>query len=322
MNVTVSGELKKKNILVAGGTGLVGTNLTARLLGLEANVLSTCYSRKPWIHDEVYRQYDFTKYGDCLEATKDKDYVIICAAYSLGIKAMKVDPSGTIFNNLRIISGLLEAAKVNKAEKIIFISSSTVYPLKDSPLTEADLDLNTPPYESYLGIGWMNRYIEKLCFFYYKQYGIKIGIVRPTNIYGPYDKLDAERCNVLPALIMRAIKKENPFIIWGNGSVVRDFIYVEDFIDALLNVLENYCVCEPLNLSSGNGVRISDAVRLILDFCGHKINPEYDLSKPQAIPYRVLSSGKYESIYGKRKLVSFEEGVSRTVEWYKSIGVN
>lgn len=312
-------DLKGKNILVAGGTGLVGVNLTVRLSQLGAKVFSTYFSRNPQVYKDKYRHFDFTQYPDCLEATKGMDYMVICAAYSAGVGAAKEDSCAAITGNLRIISGLLEAAKINKLEKVIVISSSTVYQEKNSPMREDDLDLNKPPYELYMGIGWLNRYIEKLALFYHKQCGIKVGIIRPANIYGPYDKFDDAKSNVLPALIKRALNKENPYVVWGNGSVVRDFIYVEDFLDCLLNVLDKYCVAEPINISTGKGITIGEAVKTILQVCGHNACPRYDSSRPVAVPYRVLSPEKYEAIFGKLRLTPFAEGIATTVEWYRSI---
>jgi GDP-L-fucose synthase len=148
---------------------------------------------------------------------------------------------------------------------------------------------------------------------------MKIGILRPTNIYGPFDKFDDEKSHVLPALIKRALKKENPFVVWGDGSAIRDFIYVDDFVEDLLNVLDNYCVGEPLNIGSGEETSVREAVAVILDVCGHPVVPQYDKTKPTAIPYRMLNLKKFESLFGKQPRTPFKEGIKKTVAWYKSL---
>lgn len=309
--------IKGKKILVAGGTGLVGANLTQKLKNLGADVLSSYFSKPPSFLKEIYKQFDFTKFEDCLEATQNRNYVIICAAKSFGAKTMKENPTAYILSNLKINAGLLEACRINNVEKVVFVSGSTVYQETDYPISESQLDLNKPPYGLYFGVGWLSRYIEQLAKFYAKVYKMKIGILRPINIYGPFDKFDDEKSNVLPALIKRALKKENPFVVWGDGSAVRDFIFVDDFIDDLLNVLENYCVCDPVNVGSGEETTIKKAVEVILGVCGHKVVPEYDKTKPTAIPYRMLNLQKFESIFGKQKRTSFKEGIVKTVNWYK-----
>lgn len=311
--------IKEKNILVAGGTGLVGTNLTKKFKNLGANVLSTCFSREPSLLKENYKQFDFTEFKECIEATRNMDYVVICAAQTFGAKMMKENPTASLLPNLKINAGLLEACRTNNVERIILISSSTVYQEANYPISEDQLDLNKPPYNLYFGVGWLNRYIEQLAKFYCKIYNMKIGILRPTNIYGPHDKFDDEESHVIPALIKRALKKEDPYIVWGDGYTIRDFIYVEDFIDDLLDILIKHCICDPINISSGEGISIRDAVKVILDVCGHNVIPQYDETKPTAIPYRMLNTTKFESIFGKKKRTPFREGIAKTVEWYKSI---
>lgn len=311
-------SIEKKNILIAGGTGLVGTNLTINLKNRGASVLSTYYSKEPVILKECYKQFDFNRLEDCLAATRDMDYMIICAARSFGSKIMKENPTINILPNLKIYAGLLEASRQNNVKRVIFISSSTVYQEANYPISEDQLDLNKPPYNLYFGIGWLNRYIEQLAKFYFKVCDMKIGIVRPTNIYGSYDKVDIEKSNVLPALIMRALKKEDPYVVWGDGYAVRDFIYVDDFIDDILCILEKYCTCDPINLGSGYTMTIREAVGVILKVCEHNVLPEFDATKSPAIPYRMLDTSKSESLLGKRCRVPFEEGIRKTVQWYKT----
>jgi GDP-L-fucose synthase len=164
----------------------------------------------------------------------------------------------------------------------------------------------------------MNRYIEQLATLYFKQYGMEIGIVRPTNIYGPYDKFDDDKSNVLPALIKRALNKEKPYVVWGDGLTVRDFIYVEDFVEDLLDIFDGYCRCDPVNIGSGEQINIKDAVNIILDVCEHNVTPQYDITKPTAIPYRMVDITKLKSIFGEIKRTPFREGILKTINWYKS----
>lgn len=305
-----------RNVLVAGGTGLVGTNLTHRLLTLGAHVRATYCSHKPVDMNGIYQRFDLTEFDDCLEATRDIDDVVICAAVTSGAKIMKEQPSSLILPNLKINAGLLEACRVNRVERVLLISSSTVYQEAAFPIREDQLDLNQQPYELYRGVAWMKRYLEQLAGFYAARYGMRIGIVRPSNIYGPHDKFDPETAHVLPALIRRAVEKETPYVVWGDGKAVRDFIYVEDLVGDLLDVLEHHCVGDPINLASGQALTIAEAVEVILDVCGHHVRPVYDPSKPDAIPYRRLDTTNFEQRLSRKARTPFREGIRRTVAWY------
>ncbi len=310
-----------QRILVAGGTGLVGANLTRRLAELGADVRASYHSRRPDGLPGEWVRSDFTELEGCLAATNGMDGVFICAAQTFGAKIMKEQPTALILPNLRINSGLLEACRINGVKKVVFISSSTVYQEAAHPIREDELDLNRPPYELYLGVGWMKRYIEQLARFYAARYGMAIGIVRPTNMYGPHDKFEDDKSHVLPALIKRALAKEDPYVVWGDGTTVRDFLYVEDFVGDLLDIYARACVCDPLNTAHGSAITIREAVDVILRVCGHSIRPTYDASKPNAIPYRMLNTAKFEGLFGRKRRTPFEEGIRRTVAWYQASGI-
>jgi len=310
--------MKNKNVLVAGGTGLVGTNLTLSLKENGTNILSTFFSKKPSVFPKAYERFDFTKFKDCMEATKDRDYVFICAAITSGIKRRKKFPTAFVLPNLQIYAGLLEACSRNKVQKVMLISSSTVYHETTYPVRENEFDLNKSPYDSFLGIGWVNRYVEQLAKLYYKEHGLNIGIVRASYIYGPYDNFDDEKSHVVPALIKRALNEEVPYVVWGDGHEVRDFIYVKDLIGDILDVFSSSYICDPINVGSGKGLTIREAVRDILDVSRHNVEPQYDETKPTSIPYRVLNIEKFQSIFRKKKRTSFREGIENTINWYKS----
>lgn len=311
-------NLKKKNVLVAGGTGLVGANLTRRLAELGACVKSTYLTRRPLGLGAEWKKADFTDMDDCLEATKGMDIVCIAAAFTLGAKVVAEQPTAFVLPNLKINCGLFEACRINRVERTVFISSSTVYQVADYPIAEDQLDLNQPPFELYLGSAWMKRYCETVADFYKERYKMKIGIARPANLYGPYDKFDQERAHVLPALITRALGKETPFVVWGDGLAVRDFIYVEDFVDCLIDIMQKACDGDPINVATGQSITTGEAARVILEICGHHVQPQFDATKPNAIPYRMLDISKLERVLGRRQWTPFKKGISQTVQWAKS----
>jgi len=312
-------SMQGKRILVTGGAGLLGSSLTKRLVSLGMSVKGTFYSRLPEESLKTnYQRYDFTKYEDCLAATEGQDYVIICAVKASGVAGVRKSPTGSILPNLEIHAGLLEACYENGVERVVWISSSTVYQEAFYPIREDQLNLNQPTYELYQGIGGVYRYLEQLARCYYDKHGLKIGIVRTTSIYGPFDRFDDQNSHVIPALIKRALHKEEPFIVWGNGHTVRDFIYVDDLAEGVLSVLEGYCNADPINISNGTPVSIKQLVEMILDICDHHVSPQYDLTKPTAVPYRVLDNTKAGTLLRKMEKTPLREGIRKTVEWYKS----
>ena len=313
--------MKGRRILVAGAAGLAGSALLDRLYGLGADVRGTFHERPPALLPERHLRADLTSLDDCLTATARMQDVVVCAAQTFGAQIMRDEPTRLVLPNLQIHSNLFEACRMNGVERVLVISSSTVYQEAFRPLREDELDLNQQPFQLYQGVGWMKRYVEELARFYHDRYGLGVAIVRPSNIYGPRDKFEDDRSHVLPALIKRALKHENPFVVWGTGAAVRDFLFVEDFVDDLLAVLslERPFRCEPLNLASGSELTIRDAVATILAVCGHDATPQYDPTKPDAIPYRMLDTTRADAILGRRPRTSFEAGIGQSVRWYRAL---
>src|SRR5579883_2100268 len=301
-----------KRVLVAGGTGLIGTHLIQSLLQQEARVRATLHQKQRVIQDDriEYVSCDLTQYNDCQTAVDGIDYVFLCAANTSGAAVMAHNPIAHITPNLLINAQVLEAACLAKVERLLFVSSTTVYPAVTHPVKETEAFVGEP-HDSYFGVGWMKRYIEKLAQFYYQRYGLKIAIVRPTNAYGPYDKFDDERAHVLPALIRRALAKHDPFEVWGDGTAIRDFIYVTDLVEAMLGALEHCANCEAINIGSGQSISIREAVATILKLTGHtNAQTIYDASKPTTIPIRLVDLTQARARLNFSPKVSFEEGYS------------
>ncbi len=310
-------NLKWKNILVAGGSGLVGMNLVNRLVQERGNVLATYCSRKPSLHTKHFQKFDFTRFDDCLKATKSQDIVFICSAKTFGVKEQQENPSSMLLPNLQINAGLVEAARLNGVGQVVFVSSSIVYQTMDKVISEPDLDLNIMPSDIYRGTGWMKRYSEILLQYYAERFGLKVTIVRPTNIYGPFDKFDEQHAHVIPSLIRRALKKEDPFKVWGNGLQQKDFIYVDDFVEDLILLAEKNTSSQPINVAGGQSVSIKDLAGLILNVCGHKTTPSFEVNQPVTSRNVRLSTERYQEILGHSSRTSLQDGLIQTVAWAK-----
>ena len=174
-----------KHVLVTGGAGFIGTNLVRELIRHKAKVRATIHTREPQIREPAaeYVRCDLTRAGDCVDVVKDIDYAFFCAAHSSGAYAIANSPLSHITDNLIMNARLFEATE--NVRRCLFISSSTVYPVVEYPVKEAEA-FSGDPHPSYFGSAWMKRYSEKLAEFFSEKYERQIAVVRPTNVYGPF----------------------------------------------------------------------------------------------------------------------------------------
>jgi len=312
---------KDAKILVAGGTGFVGVNLIQRLLSLGANVRATIHQRAPIVKNEhiEYVQADLTKPEDCQKAVEGMEYVFMCAANTSGAAVMEKTPLVHLTPNLIMNALMLEAGYEADVKKYLFISSNTVYPVTDQPAQENDV-INEF-YDKYFIVAWMKRFSEIMC----EMYATKIKkpmttiIVRPANIYGPHDDFEWETSHVLPALIRRVVERHDPIMVWGDGSDIKDFIYIDDMVNGLLLAMEKIDGYDFLNIASGKQYVLKDLLNLMISidgFDGATIN--FDASKPTMIPKRLIATRKAKEILGFEAKTTIEEGLKMTLEWYRN----
>ena len=257
---------KGKNILVAGASGFIGTHLTQKLSDLGANVVGSYLERKPKkeLPNVKYIKADYTIYEECLTATKDVDYVFMVAANTSGASVMEKTPLVHLTPNVVMNSQILAAAYENNISKFCFISSNTVYPVTDFPVKENDV--NYEFFSKYFVVGWMKLFSEIMCKMYsnHIKKPMKTIVIRPGNLYGPNDKFTWKESKVIAALIRKSIERHDPFVVWGDGNDLKDFLYIDDFILGLLSsfkVIDNF---EAINIASSIPVTIKDVLNLIL----------------------------------------------------------
>lgn len=312
---------ENKRVLVAGGSGFVGTNLAKRLVSLDANVRATIH-KKPPVFDTQGVEYitcDLTKKEDCKKATQGIDYVFMCAANTSGAAVMEKTPLVHVTPNVLMNSLMLEASYEAEVKKFLFISSNTVYPVVNHAVKEGEMAF-TGLFEKYFCVGWMKIFAEILCKMYAEKIKnpMKTVVVRPGNIYGPYDDYEWETSHVLPALMRKVIERHSPLEVWGDGSDVKDFIYVDDFVEGLLLAMEKIETFDPINLASGKPISVKQAVQIILDsdnYSDTKI--KFDTSKPTMIPLRLIDVSKAKRLLDFEAKTSFEDGIKNTIKWYK-----
>jgi len=307
-----------KKVLVTGAGGLVGTQVAKLLLEQGAEVRGTYRNREvpSWVGDLETMHCNFMNIEDVKKAVKGMDIVFVCSANTSGAGVMARDPLQHITPNLIMNSTLMEESYRAGVERFFFVSSATTYPPADYPIKEDEV-FDGEPYKTYFGVGWMKRYTEILGQFYHRNNLMKIAMVRPANIYGVQGEFSDETGHVLPALIRRALEKQDPYVVWGNPDVVRDFTHSTDMARACLDVVEKYAVCDPINIASSNLVTIGESVDLILKYANHKVTPQYDETKPVTIQYRALDTTKAKDVIGYKPTISFEDGMQETVDWIR-----
>jgi GDP-L-fucose synthase len=311
----------KKKILVTGGSGFVGTNLLKRL-SAENNFLlySTYYKNKKFkkVTNVKYFKVDLEKLQDCKKICKNIDIIIMCAANSSGAAIMEKTPLVHLSPNIRMNINMAEAAYEAKVKKFIFISSNTVYPQVNFPVKEKNASFNF--FDKYYVVGWMKRFSEIVMNIYgqrIKNNYMKTIIVRPGNLYGAHDKFDPIKSKVIPSLIRKVVKKQNPLTVWGDGKDLKDFLHIDDFTDAILKIIKNTNNSVELNIASGKGYTIREVLNLILKI--EQFNPKinFDRSMPTMIPKRLIDIAKAKKIINFKPKISLEEGLKRTILWYK-----
>jgi GDP-L-fucose synthase len=311
---------ENKNILVTGGTGMIGSHLVELLLEKNANVRIISHERK--VPNELEDKGldiisgDLTEKKFAEESVKGMDYVFHLAAYTGGLGRTSTHPASTLTPNLIMDGNILESAKNERIDRFLYASCTCIYPNDVKTLEEDDAWKGDPP-EVHASYSWSKRMGERQAIAYHKEYGMNIAIVRPSNSYGPRDSDDLETAHALGSLIIKAINKMNPFVIWGDGSPIREYIYAQDAAKGMLLAMENYCVGDPINLASGEFVSISELAQKILKISN--LNPEikFDKEKPSGQKRRVLSNKKAEEKIGFVAETSLDVGIEQTIKWYK-----
>lgn len=314
-----------KKVLVTGGAGFIGSHVVEKLVerGAKVTVLDNLQNGKMENLQEVISKITLIE-GDCMnpidaeKACSGQKVVLNLAARVGGIEYNRTHQATMMRDNLLIGTVMLEAARKAQVDRFLVVSSACVYPRNVSvpaPESEGFLDEPEPTNGGY---GWAKRMAEKLGMYYAEEFGMKVGIVRPYNCYGPRDHFDPKYSHVIPALIKRVFDGENPVKVWGTGNQTRAFLYVEDFAEGMILAIENYPVPDPINIGTDDEVSIKDLVKKIIDMSGVKTEIEFDTTKPDGSPRRNSDNTKAVKHVNFHPKVSLDEGLRKTIAWYKA----
>jgi GDP-L-fucose synthase len=305
-------ELKGKSVFVAGHRGMVGAALMRRL-AMEDVALLTVKRSELDLRDQ-------TAVFDCF-ARKRPQVVFLAAAKVGGIAANDTLRAEFIYDNLIIAANVIHAAHENRAEKLMFLGSSCIYPklapqpLREDSMLTGPLEPTNEPYAiaKIAGI--------KMVEAYRNQYGSDFINVMPTNLYGPGDNYHPEHSHVVAALIRRFHEAKHAgiskVVVWGTGTPRREFLYVDDLADACIHVMKNYSSDELVNIGTGEDITIAEFARLVAATVGYTGEITFDTSRPDGTPRKLLDVSRLAKL-GWRARTSLKDGIRLAYRAYLS----
>jgi GDP-L-fucose synthase len=310
---------KDKRVILTGGAGFLGSFVIEKLKQHGATDIFIPRIEKYNLVDpgDIRRMYD-----DALKGVEPKNIVVIhLAAHVGGIGANREHPAEFFYDNLMMGVELMHQAYKLGVGKFVAIGTVCAYPkFTPVPFKEDDLWIGYPE-ETNAPYGLAKKMLLVQAQSYRQQYGYNAIYLLPVNLYGPRDNFDLQSSHVIPALIRKAIEAkergDKEMFAWGDGSPTREFLYVEDAADGIVTAAEKYNGSEPVNLGSGYEISIKDLTEMIIRLTGFEGKLTWQTDKPNGQPRRGLDVSRAKEYFGWSAQVPFEEGMRRTIEWFK-----
>jgi len=301
-----------KNTLVTGGTGLIGRQIVKILCDAGANVNIVSLDYVEVDQRATHTIGDLTEFKFCREVTKDMDFVFHLAGIKGSAKVSTTMPASHFVPTLMFNTNVIEACRLNRVKKFVYTSSIGAYSAGEV-FREDDYTISSSPMDL---AGWAKRMAELQIQTYKTQYGMdNFAIVRPCNVYGPGDNFDPENAMVIPTLMYRIYKKEDPVIVWGAGSAIRDFAFSRDVACGVILALYHGTRGGFVNLGcGGDGITIRDLVEALHSFLD--FNYEFDSTKPSGYPKRVMDVTRCKTWIEYNPKVSLVNGLKETWKWF------
>jgi len=298
-------------ILIAGANGLVGSAIVRNLLknGYRNLIAAT------------RKEVDFTNQLDTQLYIQEvePEYVFLAAAKVGGIMANSTYPADFIYQNLMIQSNVIEASYKNRVKKLLFLGSSCIYPKHPTiPITEDQL-MSGPlePTNDAYAIAKIAGI--KMCQSYRQQYGFDAIALQPTNLYGPNDNFNAESSHVIPGIMRRMneakLNGDSEFWCWGDGSPLREFLFIEDMAEATVFCMQEYSEPEIINIGTGEDISIKELTETMSEVIGFKGEIKWDTSKPNGTPRKLMNVDKLKNL-GFKHQYDLREGLELTYNWF------
>lgn len=312
--------------VVAGASGLVGTHALRALAGRpEVQVTAIFHRRPPVVRaaNITAVQADLTDAGECRRVFDGADRALLFAGLIAPAPVLARDPVGAVTANIRLAVTMLEAAWQAQVPRLVWLSSTTGYPDAVHPLAEDDMFRGEPP-PVWAGLGEAARYCERFAHYLH---GVAaragqarhMAVLRPSLIYGEHDHFDDASAHFLPALIRRVVARERPIEVWGDGNQARDIIHAADVAAAALMAVERVEGCTAFNIAAGTSYSVNELLGKLIALDGFTdADIVHRLDRPQSAAVRRFAAGKAERELGFRPAIGLEEGLRRTLAWYRA----
>ena len=307
--------LPGQRVVVTGGAGFLGSFVVEKLRQAQVNTIFVARSA----------QYDLTHEANVkrLFADTQPDVVIHLAAQVGGIGANREHPGSFFYNNLVMGVLLMEYARLAGVKKFVTVGTVCSYP-KFTPVPFKEESLwDGYPEETNAPYGLAKKMLLVQSQTYREEYGMNAIYLVPVNLYGPGDNYDPRSSHVIPALIKKCVEAreqgDDHIVVWGTGSASREFLYVEDAAEGIVLAAERYNKSDPVNLGTGQEIKIGDLVQLIARITGFQGRIEWDTTKPDGQPRRMLDTSRAKQEFMFEAHTDFVEGLTKTVQWYEQI---
>ena len=305
-------NITNKKIVVTGGAGFLGKFVIKELISNGADIKNIIVPRS--------KEHDIRDLKTTVNLLKDADIVIHLAARVGGIGFNQKYPGALFYDNATMGINIIEASRINDLEKVVLVGTVCSYPkFTPTPFKEETL-WDGYPEETNAPYGVAKKALLVQGQSYRMQYGMNIIYLIPVNLYGPGDHFDLENSHVIPALIRKFVeakeRDDKEVEVWGTGQVSREFLYVEDAARGIVNATINYDKKEPVNLGTGEEIKIKDLAELIKEVVKYEGEIIWDTSKPDGQPKRKLDITLAEREFSFKSSIDFKTGLKNSLLWY------
>jgi GDP-L-fucose synthase len=305
-----------RSALVTGGTGLIGRQVVDQLVAAGASVRIVSLDQVKVNDRAEHILGDLTNFELCREVTRGMDFVFHLAGIKGSAKVSQTHLASHFVPTLMFNVNVLEASRLNKVQKLVYTSSIGAYANGEVFKEGEPGDFHDAPMDF---AGWAKRMAELQVHAYRVQYGMEnFAIVRPSNVYGPGDNFDPENAMVVPTLMYRVHRNEDPVVIWGDGSAIRDIVYSRDVAEGVVLALHHGTNGRYVNLGAGRGYTVRELVESLRSFL--TFNYTFDSTKPSGFPRRVMDISLARELIDYNPTTTLVEGLKITWDWFLANG--